>query len=323
MVVTAPPSADIKRYKITSPWLTPDTKLGEAPFWDSASNALRFVDIVRQYVYEVDLSKGPDSVRKLQMPASVSTTANIASSSKKDDDEFVFGGKGGVGVMRRGTGEWRYLVKYWGNRQGELEKKFRANDGAVDKRGRYFVSTMCDPLEGEIEREGTLFRLDPDLTLHTIKKNVSIPNGISWSLDDKFVYITESTDNAITKYPYNLDTGAIDWDAGKIFFQCPYEGGAPDGHARDAEGCFWICCFGTGKVVRVNEAGKIIAEVEVPTRCVTCPGICGEDLYITSAEEEEPDKHPQSVKLQGGVFKVHIGVKGAPLNEFVLDKAVR
>lgn len=165
---------------------------------------------------------------------------------------------------------------------------------------------------------GTLFRLDPDLSLHQVKHPVTIPNGISWSLDDKWIYVTESSDNAITKYPYDLDTGAIGWDKGEVFFKCPYEGGVPDGHARDAEGCFWIAMYGTGKVVRVSEKGEILAEVTLPTRCVTCPGICGEDLYVTAAEEEDPDKHPESAKFQGGVFRVHIGVKGAPLNEFIL-----
>lgn len=80
--------------------------------------------------------------------------------------------------------------------------------------------------------------------------------------------------------------------------------------------------FGTWKVVRVNPQGQIIAEIELPTRCVTCPGICGEELIITSAEEEDPEKYPESAKLQGAVFKVHIGVTSCPLNEFKMATEV-
>lgn len=144
---------------------------------------------------------------------------------------------------------------------------------------------------------------------------------MSWTLDNKFIYVTESSENKITKYPYDIETGAIDWANGKPWFSSPYDGTVPDGHAQDAEGCFWISLYGSGKVVRVSPEGVIIAEIELPTRCCTCPGIAGEDLYITSAEEEDPKKHPESAKFQGGVFKVHIGVKGAPLNEFKMQKS--
>lgn len=147
-------------------------------------------------------------------------------------------------------------------------------------------------------------------------EKVTIPNGKSWALDNKTIYMTDSPTGAIYTYPYNNQTGEIDHSVKKEFFKCPIEGGVPDGHCQDAEGCFWIALFGTSKVVRVDTAGQVIAEIDLPTRCVSCPGICGEDLFITSAEEEEPERYPESVRFQGAVFKVSIGVKGAPLNEF-------
>jgi len=161
-----------------------------------------------------------------------------------------------------------------------------------------------------------LFRLDPDLSLHRVIEPVTIPNGLSWTSDNKMVYFTDSPTGEIKKHSYDVSTGDIDSSAASTFFKCPIEGGVPDGHCQDAEGCLWIAMHGTWKVVRVNPQGEIIAEIELPTRCVTCPGICGEDLYITSSEDEEPEKYPESAKLQGATFKVHIGVKGAPLNKF-------
>ncbi|KAF4549685.1 SMP-30/Gluconolactonase/LRE-like region-containing protein [Elsinoe fawcettii] len=317
-------SSDIKKLTITEPFLAMDFKLGEAPYWHAPTNTLRFVDIVRKRVYQYPLSHTPSSptdvsaLRTFNLTDSVGTTAEIAG---EDGKRFIFGGKAGVGVMDRETGEWEYVKRWWGDDvdSAEIKEKtrlFRGNDGAVDAKGRYFLGVMNDPMEGEIKDEGVLFRLDPDLSLHKVLEPVAIPNGISWSLDNKHVYFTSSTDNKITKYPYNLDTGDIDLNSGETFFQAPYEGGVPDGHARDAEGCFWIACYGTSKVVRVNEQGKVLVEISLPTRCITCPAIAGDDLFITCAEEEEPDKHPESVKHQGGLFKINIGVKGAPLNEF-------
>ena len=165
---------------------------------------------------------------------------------------------------------------------------------------------------------GVLFRLDPDLSLHRMKHNVTIPNGTSWTLDNKSIYFTDSPSGQIKKYPYDSSTGSADWDKGETYFQCPYQGGVPDGHAQDEEGYFWVALFGTGKVVRVDTKGQVVAEIELPTRCITCPGFAGTELFITTAAEMDPEKYPWSVKYGGAVFKVDGGVRGSPLNKFKL-----
>ena len=54
----------------------------------------------------------------------------------------------------------------------------------------------------------------------------------------------------------------------------------------------------------------------MPTRMVTCPAFVGQDLFITSAEEEEPEKYPESVELGGSLFKIDVGVSGLSLHKF-------
>ena len=49
---------------------------------------------------------------------------------------------------------------------------------------------------------------------------------------------------------------------------------------------------------------------------ISCPGFLGEDLFITSAEEENPDLFPDSVKYGGGLFRVNVGIAGMPLHRF-------
>lgn len=94
------------------------------------------------------------------------------------------------------------------------------------------------------------------------------------------------------------------------------------GHCQDEDGYFWVACFGTSKVVRVDPDGNVVAEVEVPTRCVTCPTLCGTELFITTAAELEPEKYLWSTKYQGAVFKVDVGVRGKPLNKFKMAAKV-
>ncbi|THY93972.1 hypothetical protein D6C93_05476 [Aureobasidium pullulans] len=310
--------SQIKQYKVTEPWLKTSCGLGEAPFWDKKSNTLRFLDIIKKQLHVVNLNEGPSSHKTIDLPFSIGCTANI----EGNDDEFIFGGKDGYGIANKKTGEPRYIKKFWSDEEVQSGRahRSRSNDGSVDSHGRFYVGTMNDPtIVGEPGPEGVLFRLDPDLSLHRIKEPVTIPNGMSWTLDNKTMYITDSPTGKIEAYDYNVDTGKIELTAGRPFFECPIEGGVPDGHCQDAQGHFWVALFGTSKVVRVSPAGDIVAEITLPTRCVTCPGICGEDLYITSAAEEDPDKYPESAKLQGATFKVPIGVTAAPINEFKMS----
>jgi len=145
-------------------------------------------------------------------------------------------------------------------------------------------------------------------------EGVSIPNGISWTQDDKTMYFADSPTKNVFAYDYDASTGSI--SNRRVFFHVDDENGVPDGHAPDEEGHIWQAIFGCGKVLRISPEGKIVAEISLPTRCTTCPGFAGDDLYITSAEEEQPDDFPDSIKHQGNLFKCHVGVKGAKLYRF-------
>lgn len=66
----------------------------------------------------------------------------------------------------------------------------RSNDGSVDSHGRFFVGSMNDQaLVSEFTDEGVLFRLDSDLSVHRVKDEVTIPNGMSWTSDNKSMFV--------------------------------------------------------------------------------------------------------------------------------------
>jgi sugar lactone lactonase YvrE len=320
---------EVKKYTVTEPWLNTSCGLGEGPFWEENNNTLRFVDIIKKKLFFVDLTKGEQSLKEHQLDFSIGITADI----EGNDDEFIFGGKIGYGIFTRKTGETRWIKKFWtdeerkddgGGKPGvgkTREDRMRSNDGAVDPRGRFFVGAMNDPtvVDGNLTDEGVLFRLDSDLSLHRVKEQITIPNGMSWIKGDTKMRFTDSPTQKVIEGDYDAATGNIDFSSPKTFFTCPYEGGVPDGHCQDEEGNFWIACFGTARVIRVDPQGNKLAEVELPTRCVTCPVLCGTELVITTASEEEPEKYPWSKKYQGAVFKVDVGVRGMPKNKFKLD----
>ena len=192
----------------------------------------------------------------------------------------------------------------------------RFNDGAVDRRGRYWAGAMNDPLVISPTDEGVVFRLDTDMTLHRMLEKVTIPNGIGWSGDDKTMYFTDSPTRTIWSFDYDLETGNISNRRAHFKLEGELEDAVPDGWAMDVEGYIWTAIFGAGKILRLSPEGKIIGEISLPTRCVTCPGFVGEELYITSAAEEDPKTYPDSVKYAGCLFQVHVGVRGVPLHAF-------
>lgn len=123
-----------------------------------------------------------------------------------------------------------------------------------------------------------LFRLDPDLTLHPVLLGLTIPNGMSWTADSKGFYFTDTPTRTITFFPYNAEDGTIALDGSKTFFTSPFEDGAPDGHCQDADGHLWVCMFGAGKVLRLDPDGNTVAQVDVPTRCVSARLGSAEDM---------------------------------------------
>ena len=66
------------------------------------------------------------------------------------------------------------------------------NDAAVDRQGRLLVGTfnMDDPFSPE----GSLYRLDPDGSLHELDSGYATANGIGFSLDGRTVYVADQTE---------------------------------------------------------------------------------------------------------------------------------
>jgi len=193
----------------------------------------------------------------------------------------------------------------------------RSNDGAVDSQGRFWVEAFVDPEVEDPTDEGVLFRLDHDGTLKTMYEKVTIPNGITWGPKDDTMYFTDTPVQNVYAFDYDTKTGNI--SNKRVFYHHEEEGVNPDGHAIDVEGHIWHACYGGWKVIRISPEGKIVGTISLPTRNITCPSFAGTDLFITSAEEDEPDKYPESAKFAGSLFKVNVGIEGMPKHLAKLD----
>lgn len=296
----------MKTFEVTEPFIDVQCGLAEGPYWEREANILRFVDIVSGDVYRVNLSEGPSSLRKFKYDQIVTVTADI----EGQPDSFIFGGKTGVGIAKKDSSDSRMIADFWSDEEkidGKNER-MRANDGGVDDQGRFWVGTMCDPMVTEVKAMGALFRVDLDGKPNRILSGLTCPNGMSWSKDGKHMHVTDTPTKAIHKYDFDQASGSLSNKS--TLYDIKHEGAmGADGHALDEEDNIWAALWGTGKVVRINPQGEVTAEVKLPVRSPTAVAFCGEDIYITSEKEPEPDKYPESAKWSGMVFKCHVGVK--------------
>ncbi len=185
----------------------------------------------------------------------------------------------------------------------------RFNDGKCDPAGRFWVGTMS---LGNKKEAGSLYRLDPDSSIHKMINNVSISNGIVWSADSQFMYYVDTPTQKVMRYNYNNETGEI--ENPKVAVEVPVELGSPDGMTIDSEGNLWVALWGGSAVGCWNpESGELIRKIEVPAKNITSCAFGDDDLqtlYITTARQGTSDEELEKFPDAGGVFKTRPGVKG-------------
>lgn len=185
----------------------------------------------------------------------------------------------------------------------------RFNDGKCDPSGRFWAGTMST--QGK-PQAGALYRLDADGSAHKMVDNVSISNGIAWSLDATKMYYIDTPTRNVMVYDYDNATGGI--SNPRTAVEVPEEMGSPDGMTIDADGHVWIALWGGSAVGCWNpETGKLLRTINVPAKNVTSVAFGDNDLgtlYITTATQGTSDKKLEKFPHAGGVFKTRPGVKG-------------
>ena len=114
-----------------------------------------------------------------------------------------------------------------------------------------------------IEFVGSLWRLDPDLSVHRMIEGIGCSNGLAWSPDSRTMYFSDSHAGAVWAYDFDPATGEI--ANRRTFIDMTVTGGVADGATVDAEGCYWVTIPVTCKVSRYDPDGKLMQEVMLPT----------------------------------------------------------
>jgi len=283
--------------------LAVQNKLGEGPLWHAEEQAIYWVDIEQNCFYRFYPQTGTY-------------------------ESFDVGVMIGVLAIRAGGGlvmATKQGFAFWEAQQGlrfiadpEAHKPFtRFNDGAVDCQGRFWAGTMCYPDDACVQPEGSLYRLDPDLSLHTMETGIGISNGIGWSPDNRLMYFTDSPLHMIYAYDFDATTGTI--ENRRPFIHTPHENGVPDGLAVDGEGFIWSARWGGGKITRYDPDGRVERAIRLPVQYPTSCTFGGEyldELYITSAWTALSEEKRAQQPFAGDLFRLQVGIKGLEQPKF-------
>jgi len=278
-----------------------DNILGEGPLWDDREGRLYWVDIRSSVLEWTDIGAG-----RLERKA---VGVRLSALGLRRQGGLVAAADHAVGVLDPDNGVFEPRVTFEPERP-----RNRTNDGGVGQDGRFWFGTMDD--EGRAG-QGALYSLDADWTLKRVVDELSIPNGITTTVDGVMLYAADSGRQVI-------ETRALDPTTGVL--SPPYEFASfatevftPDGSALDEEGCLWSALWDGGRVVRFTHDGRIERTVALPVSRPTSCAFGGPDmrtLFVTSARDGLDAAALAAEPLAGSVFAVDAGVRGLGVPAF-------
>ena len=271
--------------------------LGECPRWDAATGRLLWVDVEGRSLHLFDPASGDDR--------SILFDDRIGAAAPASDGAVLVALAGRLAMVDLDDESVRTLVEI---PHGE---GLRMNDGVCDAAGRLWVGSLAlDYAPGR----GALYRYSSAEGLDRVLEDVTISNGIGWSLDGGTMYYIDSM-------AYRIDLGTGEISERRPFAVIERGAGIPDGLAVDDEGGVWVALWGRAAIRRYSPEGELERVLDVPADNVTACCFGGEDgrsLYITTASVELPAERHSRQPLAGSVFVTDVGISGPPARVFAV-----
>lgn len=263
---------------------------GEGPVWDAATGVVRWVDMLAGDLLMMEPDGG--EVERVHVGEVAACVVPRAQGGLAVATERGF-------TLLAADGSSEVLPDVW------TDQAVRMNDGACDPSGRFLCGSMG---YGAPAGKGSLFRLDPDRTVHRLLDDVTISNGLGWTPDGTTLYYVDSPTRRVDAFTYDVEQGTMTDRRTAIDLRDLT--GVPDGLTVDDEGGVWVALWGGGAVHRYLD-GALDVVVELPVAQVSSCAFGGpslDRLFITTSAEglEEPEA------AAGALFAVDPGVTGQP-----------
>ena len=277
--------------------------LAEGPIWDAQRGRLHFVDITPGRIHTWDPATG--ARRAIDCGAMAGCVV------PRRGGGLIAALADGVWAVDADSGEKHFLVS-----PAEHDPtRGRFNDGKCDPQGRLWAGTMG--LNGE-RGIGALYSFDAAPSSRCHLRDVSISNGLAWSLDGWTLYYIDSPTRRVDAFDFDPDSGTI--GNRRTAITLPAGTDVPDGCTLDAEGNLWIAHWGGGCVTRWNpKTSEHLATVRVPAPHPTSCAFGGakhDTLYITTARRGLDAGQLAAFPESGGIFACQPAVSGQPASAF-------
>jgi gluconolactonase len=157
------------------------------------------------------------------------------------------------------------------------------NDICLNKKGQVFAS---DP--NWKEGTGKIWRVETDGRCILLKDHMGTTNGITFSPDEKTLYVNESAQKRILAFDVD--------EQGNISNQREFTSFTDfglDGMKCDRDGSLYVCRYGKGAVAIFSPSGKQIQEVLLKGKNVSNLTFGGKDLktvYVTLQDRKALEK---------------------------------
>jgi len=185
----------------------------------------------------------------------------------------------------------------------------RINDGRTDRAGNFVFGTMNEIQDSPA---GSFYQYSVRHGLRRLDLGgVVIPNSICFSPNGRTMYFCDSPKGIIRQCDYDADSAGV----GNVhdFVRLEAGSGLPDGSVVDWDGCLWNAVWNAGVVRQYGPEGRLLAEIPVPSRNVTCPAFGGnslDHLYVTSSRQEMTDQELRDSPSSGSVFRAVVASRG-------------
>jgi sugar lactone lactonase YvrE len=278
--------------------------LGEGPVWDSVRKTICWADIINGKIHEFDPSSKSHSI--------IQVNEMVGSFAVCTNGDFVAALEHGFSFIDRNSGEKTFIGD---PESGQPENRF--NDGKCDPAGRFWAGSMSF---NTTDASGHLYLLDNNHGIHKRINDITISNGLDWSLDYKTFYYIDTPTFQVDAFDYDNATGEIANRRKAI--NIPREEGFPDGMCIDMEGMLWIAHWGGWQITRWDPGtGEKLLSIKLPVSQVTSLCFGGaqlKDIYITSAREGLSEEDLEKEPLAGSLLRIsNTAFTGRKSNEFI------
>ena len=249
----------------------------EGPVWSSPRNSVLFSDVPENVIYSWNEDKGLGTFTR-----PIGYSGKVPNLKKAGTNGLTIDADGNLIICMHGDRKITRLEKLNINRKVTLVNSFDGNllnspnDLVYDSKGNlYFTDPPYGLLEGdndklkEIEFNG-VYKVSPNGDIEVLVKNLTRPNGISISNDEKILYVANSDKNNPVIMQYDLsEEGAKN---PSIFFDgrelTKKDIGLFDGLKVHPTGN--VFATGPGGVLVIKENGDHIGTIRTEVRTANC-----------------------------------------------------